>query len=201
MERIVKYFILLLVLVSGCKITDVCQYKQIDGICPTPAPSESPTVTPTPTPTPTPTSSLDAIATSDVIWDESLAKDIASWPITAQLTQVSISDRIYGTRVPLDTWPSVQLEGWSKPSVGNWWIIAKCKDGKYHGGTMEWLGVNKVFIEQKKWDGTDDIHGCAGSEYRPTKGDVVYIMQSTHARGGVYNNNKQRTNTVKAVMP
>jgi len=179
-------------------------YTLPPSVTPTPTPTPTPTATPTPNPaTPTPTPSPeDAIAPSEISWIDSASAKPGEWPITAKITSYSItSSKITMVREPMDNWPQVQLEGWSKPSVGNWWIIAKCNDGKWYAATMEWLGVGKTVMTNPGFDGGDDIHGCIGREWRPRSGETAYLMLSTHARSGVYNNNKQRSNIVKVSMP
>jgi len=163
------------------------------------AATPTPTPTPTATPTPTPGASSDAIDATSITWDDT---NPSTWAITAVITKAGVtSKKITAVRDPLDSWPHKQESGWDKPSVGNWWIIAKCPDGKWHGATMEYLGVNRTEMNNPGFDGGDDIHGCIGTYWRPVSGETAYLMLSTFARAYVDANNKQRTNIVKVTMP
>jgi hypothetical protein len=141
----------------------------------------------------------DDLDPSLVSWDEP-AGDVGAWPITAKVVSGSITaDRLTIVRDPPDSWPHVQEEGWSKPSVGNYWVIGFV-DGRWHAATVDWAGVGKTGMETPCFCGADAIHGPLGT-WRPVKGETAYLMMSTHARNGVINNNKQRTNIYKITMP
>lgn len=143
---------------------------------------------------------VDAIDPRSVVWDEP-AGDVGSWPVTAQITHASVTaKKIVVMRQPMDNWPWVQKPDWDKPSVGNWWAIALCDDGKFHAATTEWLGVGKTEMDTPKFDGGDDIHGPLG-RWRPVSGEEFFLMQSTHARSGVIGDNCQRTQIVAVRWP
>lgn len=148
----------------------------------------------------------DELDPSTVLWDEP-AGNVGAWPRTARITSSSIgASTITIVRDPNDNWPMVQEEGWSKPSIGNWWMIAFV-GGAWHGATIEWLGVSNTATGEAKttmanpgFDGGDDIHGVMGT-WRPTSGETVYMLQTTHARSGVIRGNTQRTQIVRATYP
>ena len=150
--------------------------------------------------TETKTESADELDASLVVWDESAAKDAGSWPITAKITKAEATkDKLRFEHEQL-TWKELQKDGWDKPARGNIWIIAKCADGGWHGTTIEWLW-NQQEIEQRKWDGTDNLHSsCLASDFRPKAGTEAYTMLSTFARGGVWTD-KQRTQLAKIIFP
>jgi len=153
---------------------------------------------PNPTPEPNPNVTADDIDMSTVIFDD---KNISKWPITAKLSDVvihtdgSVHAKITGT----DKWP-VRNDGGEKPSIGNWHIIAPCSDDKYHDATYEWLKKNATTTVARAWDGNDAIHGRVGTDFRPKKGDIVYIVVSTVARAAPYTI-EERSQAVKVVWP
>lgn len=131
---------------------------------------------------PKPKPGEDQIDPRTVAWDE--PKSPASWSITARILDATISrDGMWARHEGTERWP-VRADGGEKPSIGNWWLIAKI-DGRWHGATVEWLGVGKMRVVGKRWDGTDDIHGPLG-RWRYTPGETVGIMLSTVARGAPY---------------
>jgi hypothetical protein len=133
---------------------------------------------------PKPPAAGGSTATGDEVfvdaWDD---RNVSRWPITAAITGARITSD--GVRVAAITgtshWP-VRADGGVKPTVGNWWLAAKCSDGKVHAATIEWYGRGSLAVVGKKWDGADDIHGVLGT-YRPKKGDVVGVFVSGCARG------------------
>ena len=140
----------------------------------------------------------DAIDPALVTWDEP-AGNVGAWKVTAKITAATLtSDGMTATYSGTDAWP-VRADGGEKPSVGNWWLIAKCADGTLHAATVEWLGKGKTRVTGKRWDGTDAIHGCVGSEVRPVSGAQAYVMISGAARGAPYTV-KERSNIYGPVV-
>lgn len=140
---------------------------------------------------------------ADVIW-ECPVGNVGAWPITAKVTNASLTkETLTIVRDPATSWPARQS---SKPDVGNFWIIGLCSDGKWHGGTVDWIGVGRTSTGAPNFDGNDGL-STGGSpqlinSWRPVKGETAYVMESTHARdGNVLPNNSQRTNIVKIIMP
>ena len=140
---------------------------------------------------------------TEVIW-ECPVGNVGAWPVTAQATNYSLTkDTLTIARDPMGSWP---VRPTSKPDVGNFWIIGLCSDGKWHGGTVDWIGVGRTSTEAPKFDGNDGM-STGGSpqlinSWRPVKGETAYLMASTHARdGNVLPNNSQRTNIVKVTLP
>ncbi|MBI5507478.1 MAG: hypothetical protein HY903_01875 [Deltaproteobacteria bacterium] len=143
---------------------------------------------------------VDALDPSTVSWDEP-AGNVGAWPKTSKIVQGQITaSQVIVVRDPMDNWPPVQESGWDKPSIGNWWVIAKPSDGRWHAATIDWLGVGRTAMARPGFDGHDDIHGALGG-WRPVSGETVYLVQTTHARSGVIRGNTQRTNIVRTVMP
>jgi hypothetical protein len=149
-------------------------------------------------PTNPPAVGVDALDPTLVSWDEP-AGDVGAWPITAKVVSGSITyDRLTIVRDPPDSWPHVQKEGWAKPSVGNYWVIGKV-NGQWHAATFDWAGPGRTGMEAPCFCGGDDAHGPLAT-WRPVKGETAYLMMSTHARTGVLDNNKQRTNIYEIKM-
>jgi hypothetical protein len=158
-----------------------------------------------PPPPPTTGAAVDEtpFKATEVIW-ECPVGNVGAWPITAKVTHSSLTaEKLTIVRDPMGTWPARPTE---KPDVGNFWIIGRCSDGKWHGGTVDWLGVGRTTTEAPRFDGKDSM-STGGSpqlinSWRPASGDTAYVMLSTHARdGNVLPNNSQRTNIVKVIIP
>jgi hypothetical protein len=141
-----------------------------------PAPDDSPTLPPENPPVAT-----DAVAVDGVMFDEPASP--AAWPITAKITGARITvdgiavESITGT----EDWP-LRQDGGVKTTAGNWVLIARCADGRWHGAAVEWYGPGKRLVTGKRWDGTDAIHGCLGSDYRGT--GEAYVLVSGCIRAG-----------------
>ena len=153
-------------------------------------------------PTPEPVALLDELNPSLVTWDEP-AGDVGAWPVTASIIDGKLTkDGMEASYVGTDAWPARRDSGTNPaPTIGNWWLIAYCPDGKWHGATIEWLGRGKTRVTGKRWDGTDDIHGMIGLHLaRPSKGTASYIMISGCARAGA-ETVKERSQTKKVVWP
>lgn len=165
---------------EGCKGTPVLE--QVCEMPPEPPASES----------------ADAIDPASVAWDEP-AGDVGAWPITATITRAAVEGGKLKFAHAALTWPTKQKNGWDKPARGNVWVIARCADGKWHGATVEWL-LDQQEIRLPRFDGTDDIHGCVGTDFRPTAGTEGYAMLSAFARGGAWTV-KERSQTVGVTWP
>jgi hypothetical protein len=77
----------------------------------------------------------------------------------------------------------------------NLWIIGKI-DGKWHGGTFDWLRPGGC-TKDRKAVGASALHGKM-SNWNPADGEKVYFLVTTLARDGRRNGN-ERTNIVEAV--
>lgn len=161
-----------------------------------------PTVPPTPPVPETPTIGVDEITPSIISWDGMISP--ATWPITATLTNVKIDGNfIWADRSPMTGWDERQEASWSKPCIGNWWVIGK-KNGQWRATTIEWLGPGKVRCERKPTNppGHDDIRGGL-SDWYPASGEWIGLMQSSFGgRDGKTRGTKnQRTNIVLVQWP
>ena len=143
----------------------------------------------------------DEIDPATVSWDEP-AGNVGAWPITATLTGPVIDaeglhvQSITGT----DDWPR-RNDGGSKPTIGNWWLIRRCADGKWHAATVDWYGPKKTRVVDKHWaPGKDGMHGCSGTDPFPAAGDQVGVMVSGCARAGA-DCGTERSNIAGALWP
>ena len=141
---------------------------------------------------------VDEIDLSTVTWDDASP---AAWPISATLGAVTItSDGLSAASLTGTNDWTRRSDGGEKATVGNWVLVRKCSDGKLHGASIEWLGPGKTRVTGKRWDGTDAIHGCVGSDPAPASGETVYVLASGCIRAGA-DCGKQRSNAVKALWP
>jgi hypothetical protein len=81
----------------------------------------------------------------------------------------------------------------------NPWVFVY-KNGQWHGATWEWLVVGNYEKNAKSLAG-DHIKQSPLRNWRPKKGETVYIMVSALARNGGDVNVKARTNIVKVTWP
>lgn len=162
-----------------------------------PAPGEAPNLPPVNPPVAT--DAGDAIDLATVIFDEPASP--ASWPITATLGAVTITadglraESLTGT----EGWRRRE-DGGTKPTAGNWLLIRRCLDGRLHGAAIEWYGPGKRQVTGKRWDGSDAIHGCVGSDPAPAPGETVYVLVSGCVRAGA-DCGRERSNAVEARWP
>jgi hypothetical protein len=167
-------------------------------------------VTTTPTSGSTTTAAAPATANStgdefpygveNIQWDNrGLNMDVEKWTVNAKITSAYHSGSTLNMENNCsDVWKHRQDSGWSKPSVGNYWIIGKV-NGQWHGATVDWVGVNRNGMSDL------DLNGGAGmysdlTNWRPVEGEEAYVMMSTHARAYVDPNNKYRTQIVRITI-
>jgi len=166
-------------------------------------------VTTTPTATTTSgTSATTAASNGDefpygvenIQWDNrGLNMDVEKWTVNAKISAASQNGSTLSIQNNCsDVWAHVQKEGWSKPSVGNYWIIGKV-NGQWHAATVDWAGVGKSGMNDLDLSGHAAMYSDL-TEWRPVKGEEAYVMMSTHARAYVDSNNKYRTQIVKITI-
>jgi hypothetical protein len=125
---------------------------------------------------------LDEIDMATITWGE--PRSPAAWPITANITSAAAhADGLSATYTGAEAW-RVRDDGGSKPSVGNWCLIAKV-NGAWCGAAIEWLAKGATRCTGKRFDGTDAIHGALGN-WRPTPGETVGVMICAVIRGAPY---------------
>ena len=136
----------------------------------------------------------------NIQWDNrGLNMDVEKWPVNAKITEAHHrGEDLYMANNCSDVWKHRQEATWSKPSVGNYWLIGKI-NGQWHGATVDWVGVNRSGMSDL------NLHGGAGmysdlTNWRPAQGEEAYVMISTHARAYVDTGNLYRTQIVKITM-
>jgi hypothetical protein len=136
----------------------------------------------------------------NILWDNRGTNlPVHTWPVTAKITSAYHRGeelRIFNNCT--EKWPHVQKEGWSKPSVGNYWLIGKI-NGRWHAATVDWAGINKSGMNDLYLNGNSGMYSDL-INWRPVKGEEAYVMMSTHARAYVDPRNKQRTQIVRITM-
>jgi len=132
----------------------------------------------------------------NIAWDNrGTNMDVEKWPVNAKITSAYHRGETLSMQNNCsDVWKHVQKEGWSKPSVGNYWIIGKV-NGKWHGATVDWVGVNRSGMNDLNLNGNAGMYSDL-TDWRPVKGEEAYVMISTHARAYVDDSNKYRTQIV-----
>jgi hypothetical protein len=135
----------------------------------------------------------------NIQWDNrGLNMDVEKWTVNAKITSAYHSGSTLSIQNNCsDIWKHRQEESWSKPSIGNYWLIGKI-NGQWHGMTVDWAGVNKSGMNDLVFDGNGFYSDLAA--WRPTEGEEAYVMMSTHARAYVDPNNEYRTQIVKITM-
>ena len=137
---------------------------------------------------------------SKVTW---LHTDVSGWPVTSNL-KVSAGNGVINLDFDkTNSWPGVEINhtsGTRKIQVNaNPWVFV-CRDGKWYGGTWEWLAVGKTRKNMKSVAG-DHIKQPPLRDWRPRSGETVYFMVSSLARFGHIRNVQERTQPVRFVWP
>jgi hypothetical protein len=136
----------------------------------------------------------------NISWDnQGTNMDVEKWPVNAKISSASHKgESLVIMNNCSDVWKHVQKEGWTKPSVGNYWIIGKV-NGQWHGATVDWVGVGRNGMSDLKLDGNAGMYSDL-TNWRPATGEEAYVMISTHARAYVDDSNKYRTQIVKITI-
>jgi hypothetical protein len=136
----------------------------------------------------------------NIQWDNrGTNMDVDTWDVNAKITSAYHSGSTLSMQNNCsDVWAHVQKEGWTKPSVGNYWLIGKV-NGVWHAATVDWAGVNKSGMNDLELNGKAGMYSDL-TNWRPVEGEEAYVMMSTHARAYVDSGNKHRTQIVKITM-
>lgn len=143
------------------------------------------------TPTTPPAQAGDEIDLSTVVWHEA---DIRQWPITA-----SLDAYFSGSQLMLRTTLLKNVHGDGDTS-GNPWVIALCKDGKWHAATWEWISYSRQSRDAWKLLDSNHINVSAFDGVDKSPGTVVYVAVSGWARTAKRSANI-RTPFVEVVLP
>ena len=137
---------------------------------------------------------------SKVTW---LHTKVANWPKTSTLKVTIRGGTICLNHKDKNSWPSISIPHTSGSKMvkvnANPWVFVK-KDGKWYGGTWEWMATGSVCKPTKSVAG-DHIKQSPLHSWRPKSGETLYFMVSALARSGKKNNFAARTNVVKVVWP
>jgi hypothetical protein len=137
---------------------------------------------------------------SKVTW---LHTDVSGWPVTSNL-KVSAGNGVINLDYDkTNSWPGVEINSTQKQKKiqvnANPWVFV-CRDGKWYGGTWEWLTVGTTRRNMKSVAG-DHIKQHPLRDWRPRSGETVYFMVSSLARMGNIRNVQERTPPVRFVWP
>jgi len=168
----------------------------------TPTTSDPAAGTPTATPTVSSAKTGDEFpyGVENIQWDNrGTNMDVEKWPVNAKITQAyHRGETLYMANNCSDVWKHRQEATWSKPSIGNYWIIGKV-NGKWHGATVDWVGVGRSGMNDLNLNGGAAMYSDLTS-WRPAQGEEAYVMMSTHARAYVDTGNLYRTQIVKITI-
>jgi len=136
----------------------------------------------------------------NIAWDNRGTNlPVGSWPVTARISSAyHKGEELRMFNNCSDVWPHVQKEGWTKPSVGNYWLIGKV-NGKWHAATVDWVGINRSGMNDLNLNGNAGMYSDL-TNWRPANGEEAYVMMSTHARAYYDPGNKQRTQIVRITI-
>ena len=137
---------------------------------------------------------------SKVTW---LHTDVSGWPVTSNL-KVSAGNGVINLDYDKkNSWPGVEIDhtsGTRKIQVNaNPWVFV-CRNGKWYGGTWEWLTVGNTRKNMTSVAG-DHIKQPPLQNWRPRSGETVYFMVSSLARFSNIRNVQERTRPVRFVWP
>jgi len=141
------------------------------------------------------TGSLDA---GQVEWSP---MDISGWPVTADLSSVTLS----GGQICLeydkkDVWPITHVGAANVEVVANPWVIAE-HNGQWYGRTFEWMRPGQTCKNRSSvaGDHTGAWPFAPGETFQPTPGVTYYFMVSAPARFGSIMTVAERSNLVPVV--
>ena len=169
-------------------------------------------------------SGADQLHPSDVTWLHPLVGDrsiVAGWPATSTITGITIRDDRAGGGICVDhtkanSWPGAPADSIGHPNLaGNAWVFAKV-DGRWYGGTYEWLGPGQICKLSVPPGGCGP--GCGHDRpsrelgkhvktppldrsWVPRPGDQIGFMVSTMARFGPEGPLRERSNIVLVTWP
>ena len=116
----------------------------------------------------------DEIDLSTVVWHEA---DIRAWPIKADLKAC-----YRGSQLMLETGLLKGVEAEDHGMTGNPWVIALCKDGRWHAATWEWIDYSRQsrdaykLLDRRPIGGHINQRAFDGVVSAP--GTVVYVAVS-----------------------
>ena len=136
-----------------------------------------------------------------VVW---LHTDVSGWPETKSMT-VELGGGVICLNGSFSTeWPGAEIShtsGAYNISVNaNPWVFA-FRNGQWYGGTWEWFTVGNTCKPARTVSGDHVKIPPMAIDWDPVKGETLYFMVSTIARGSNLNNIQERTNVVKVVWP
>ena len=136
-----------------------------------------------------------------VVW---LHTDVSGWPETKSMT-VELGGGVICLNGSFSTeWPGAEIShtsGAYNISVNaNPWVFA-FRNGQWYGGTWEWFTVGNTCKPARTVSGDHVKRPPMAIDWDPVKGETLYFMVSTIARGANLNNIQERTNVVKVVWP
>ena len=127
--------------------------------------------------------------------------DISSWPVTSNLSSVSLS----GSQICLeydkkDHWPVTHVGPANVEVVANPWVIAE-DNGQWYGRTFEWMRPGQTCKNRSSvaGDHTGAWPFAPGESFAPTPGVTYYFMVSAPARFGTVMTVAERSNLVPLV--
>ena len=127
--------------------------------------------------------------------------DISGWPVTANLSSVSLS----GGQICLeydkkDVWPITHVGSANVEVVANPWVIAE-HNGQWYGRTFEWMRPGQTCKNKASvaGDHTGAWPFAPGETFQPTPGVTYYFMVSAPARFGSVMTVAERSNLVPVV--
>jgi len=127
--------------------------------------------------------------------------DISSWPVTSNLSSVSLS----GSQICLeydkkDHWPVTHVGPADVEVVANPWVIAE-DNGQWYGRTFEWMRPGQTCKNRASvaGDHTGAWPFAPGESFSPTPGVTYYFMVSAPARFGTVMTVAERSNLVPLV--
>jgi hypothetical protein len=176
-------------LVLGCqRVVDLVDRVDLgDAVQPVPAETTTTTV-------PAVEAGLaDEMDLSQVVWHEA---DIRGWRIGADLKAYVKGSQL---RLETDLLKGAQEIG-SGGTSGNPWVIALCRDGKWHAATWEWISYSRQSRDLWKLLDAGHINVSAFDGVEKGPGTVVYVAVAGLSRARE-RNLEARTPFRKVMLP
>ncbi len=118
-------------------------------------------------------------SSADVVW---LDADVSGWPATAKLNASISGDTVHLAYDKARVWPTASTRAKDGGALNaNCWVIAN-REGKWYGGTFEWLKVGGTTRPLATVRGSGHITRAPLNTFVPVSGEKVGFMVSTPAR-------------------
>jgi hypothetical protein len=133
-----------------------------------------------------------------------LHTNVSSWPVTSSLSVKISGGKVCHYFSAASKWPTAKIRHTSGTHDiyvnANPWVFAY-KNGKWYGGTYEWMRPTDSCKPTKTVAGDHVKRAPLNGTWKPKSGETLYFMVSSLARFSSIKNVQERTDVVKVIWP